>query len=81
MSERVVTSEHEGYGVVIRILENSRLIQVRHGDIPDFMPAMTMPFEYRKDSIRQAVSEGDSIHFTVTTDGIDNWITSVNVIR
>lgn len=81
LNERTVTSEHEGYGVVIRILENSRLIQVRHGDIPDFMPAMTMPFEYRADSIREVIAEGDSIRFNVATDGIDNWITSVSVIN
>lgn len=74
-------STFEAEGRVVRILENSRLLQIDHGDIDGFMPAMTMPFEYRSDSIRQAVSVGDSIHFTVSTDGIDNWITAISVIR
>ena len=74
-------SEFAGQGRVVRILENSRLLQIQHGDMEGFMPAMTMPFEYRADSIRNAVSVGDSIHFRVASDGIDNWIIEVDVIR
>jgi len=71
----------EAQGRVVRILENSRLVQIDHGDIEGFMPAMTMPFEYRTDSVRQALVVGDSIHFTVASDGIDNWVTTVRAIR
>lgn len=78
--EPVITAVYEAQGVVIRILENSRLLQIDHGDIEGFMPAMTMPFEYRSDSIRGAVQVGDSVHFGIATDGIDNWITSIQVI-
>lgn len=75
-AERPVTGEFEATGVVVRILENSRLIQIRHGDIEGFMPAMTMPFAWREDSVRQAVAVDDSIRFTIATDGVDHWITS-----
>ena len=78
--EREIT-EHEAEGTVIRILDNSRLIQIAHGDIEGFMPAMTMPFEFRADSIRAAVVEGDSVHFRIASDGIDNWIVDVTVIE
>lgn len=78
--ERPVTAEYEATGVVVRILENSRLIQIRHGDIEGFMPAMTMPFAWREDSVRSAVAVDDSIHFTIATDGVDNWITSASRI-
>lgn len=78
--ERPVT-EYEAQGRVIRILDNTRLIQIAHGDIEGFMSAMTMPFEFRADSIREAISEGDSIAFRIASDGIDNWITQVEVIR
>lgn len=71
----------EAQGRVMRILENSRLVQIDHGVIEGFMPAMTMPFEYRSDSVRQALVVGDSIHFTVASDGIDNWVTTVRAIR
>lgn len=74
-------SEYTAQGRVLRILENSRLIQVAHGDIEGFMPAMSMPFEFRADSIRAAISEGDSIHFRIASDGIDNWIVQVTVIE
>lgn len=73
---RPVTGEFAANGVVVNILENSRLIQVRHGDIEGFMPAMTMPFAWREDSVRAAIEIGDSIHFTIATDGIDHWMTS-----
>ena len=76
VTERPVTREFEATGVVVRILENSKLIQVRHGDIEGFMPAMTMPFEWREDSVRAAVAVDDSIRFTIATDGVDHWMTS-----
>ena len=78
-TESTVTATYEADGVVVRILENSRLIQIRHGDIDGFMPAMTMPFQFRADSIRAAIAVDDSIHFAIATDGIDSWITSVRV--
>lgn len=79
-AERPVTGEFEATGVVVRILENSRLIQVRHGDIEGFMPAMTMPFAWREDSVRAGLVVDDSIRFTIATDGVDNWITSASRI-
>lgn len=75
-----ITGTYEADGVVVRILENSRLIQIRHGDIEGFMPAMTMPFEFRADSIRAAIAVDDSVHFAIATDGVDSWITSIQVI-
>ncbi|MDA0377961.1 MAG: copper-binding protein [Bacteroidetes bacterium] len=78
--EADVTGRFEATGVVVRILENSRLIQIRHGDIEGFMPAMTMPFSWREDSVRAAVTVDDSIHFTIATDGVDHWITSATVL-
>lgn len=75
-TERPVTGEFAAYGVVVNILENSRLIQVRHGNIEGFMPAMTMPFAWREDPVRAAIAVDDSIHFTISTDGIDHWMTS-----
>ena len=78
--ERVV-SEYDAQGRLVRILENSRLLQIQHGDIEGFMPAMTMPFEYRADSILNAVSVGDSVHFRVASDGIDNWVIRIDVVR
>ncbi len=73
--------EHQVEGRIVRILENARLIQVAHGDVEGFMSAMTMPFEFRSADIREAVEVGDSIHFTVATDGVSNWITEVTVIE
>jgi len=72
---------HQAEGRVVAILENSRLIQIDHGDIDGFMPAMTMPFEFRADSIRAAVSVGDSVHFQIAADGIDNWLVDITVIE
>lgn len=72
---------HEAEGRVVSILENSRLIQVAHGDIEGVMPAMTMPFEFRADSIRAAVTVGDSVHFRIASNGIDNWIVEIAVVE
>jgi Cu/Ag efflux protein CusF len=80
-ADRPLTGEFEATGVVVRILDNSKLIQIRHGDIEGFMPAMTMPFAWHEDSVRASVAVEDSIRFTIATDGVDHWITSTSVIR
>jgi len=74
-------SYYEAEGRIVRILDNSRLLQINHGVIEGFMPAMTMPFEYRDEAVREGVSVGDSVHFTVATDGTFNWVTALRIVQ
>ncbi len=70
-----------GVGKVREIVADGHLAIIVHDEIPGFMTAMTMSFELREDSIRNAISNGDSISFQVSFDGIDAWISRVTVIQ
>jgi Cu/Ag efflux protein CusF len=73
-------SYFEAEGRVLRILPNIRLLEIRHGDVEGFMPAMAMPFEYRDLGQVHNISVGDSVHFTIAYDGLNARITKVKII-
>jgi Cu/Ag efflux protein CusF len=70
-----------GKGRIKDIVADGNMAIVIHDEIPGFMMGMTMPFGIREDSIREAIAVGDSIAFDVSSDGIDNWISRVTVIK
>lgn len=55
--------------------ENS--IRIAHEEIPDYMPAMVMPFSVKEKTVLKGLLPGDrvSFHLVVTED--DSWISSI----
>ncbi len=52
-------------GVVRAIFSELGVIVLTHGDIPGYMPAMTMGFRVASPKIQEAVSVGDEVRFTL----------------
>ena len=52
-------------GVVRAIFPELGVIVLTHGDIPGYMPAMTMGFRVASPKIQDAVSVGDAVRFTL----------------
>jgi Cu/Ag efflux protein CusF len=52
-------------GVVRAIFPELGVIVLTHGDIPGYMPAMTMGFRVASPKIQEAVSVGDGVRFTL----------------
>jgi Cu/Ag efflux protein CusF len=52
-------------GVVRAIFPELGVIVLTHGDIPGYMPAMTMGFRVASPKIQEAVSVGDTVRFTL----------------
>lgn len=59
------------HGVVESVAGDRSSITIRHDDIPDVMPAMTMPFVVEDPRLVEDVEAGAEIDFTiqVTDDG------------
>src|SRR5215831_696139 len=58
-------------GRVVAVDSSGRILTVAHGDVPQLMPAMTMPFQVAKneDWVFGKIAPGDHIHATlVMTD-------------
>jgi Cu/Ag efflux protein CusF len=52
-------------GVVRAIFPELGVIVLTHGDIPGYMPAMTMGFRVASPKIQEAVSVGDAVRFAL----------------
>ena len=52
-------------GVVRAIFPELGVLVLTHGEIPGFMPAMTMGFRVASPKIQEAVSVGDAVRFTL----------------
>jgi len=55
--------EYRGTGVVRAGLGDLGLIVIAHGEIPGYMPAMTMGFRVASPKIVDAVKPGDAVRF------------------
>ena len=66
------TAQHyDGIGVVVSFMADKKFVNINHETIPDFMDAMTMPFEVKDPTLLEGIQEGDSIAFRFTAaDGI-----------
>lgn len=71
---------YEGTGVVISIPPSKRHVIVRHGEIPGFMNAMTMPINVKDSILLQTVSPQDSIWFEIERIGNNAAIQKLEVI-
>jgi Cu/Ag efflux protein CusF len=52
-------------GVVRAIFPELGVLVLTHGEIPGYMPAMTMGFRVASPKIQEAVSVGDAVRFTL----------------
>jgi Cu/Ag efflux protein CusF len=57
--------EYRGTGVVRAGLPEVGILVVTHGDIPGYMPPMTMGFRTASPKILESVKPGDEVRFTL----------------
>jgi Cu/Ag efflux protein CusF len=68
-------------GVVRAIFPELGVIVLTHGDIPGYMPAMTMGFRVASPKIQEAVSVGDEVRFTIRGVLPDVAVTTIEKIK
>lgn len=61
-------------GVVRRIDAEEMRISIQHDEIPNFMPAMTMPFRVKDAAELEKVEPGDTIFFRLWVTPDESWI-------
>ncbi len=64
-------------GVIRDIPEDNKSLVVRHEEIPDFMPAMTMNFEVHDTNELRGLAVGDTIIFNIRATEEDSWIDGI----
>src|SRR5689334_11569809 len=64
-------------GLVKELKPDGKTVVVQHEEIPDYMQAMTMPFEVRNTNELDGLEPGDSISFRMLVTEKDGWIDQV----
>jgi protein SCO1/2 len=54
-----------------------RTVRITHEAIPDYMPAMTMPFEVKDVAVLNGLAPGDEVQFELAVTDDDSWIARV----
>ena len=68
-------------GKVVSIDTQGKMVNVDGEAIPDFMPAMTMPYEVKPESELQKLSPGDTITADVVVQDDKGWLENIVVTR
>lgn len=61
-------------GIIVGLVAGSKTVRIRHEEIPDYMPAMTMPFEVRNTNELAGLIVGDAVSFQMNVTETDGWI-------
>lgn len=64
-------------GMVLSVNPPSGIVKIAHEEIPDYMPAMTMPFMVRDSNLLRDLKVGDQISFTLSVTSDDSWISAI----
>jgi len=73
-SEAGPITTYEVHGVLKSFDAERHQALISHDAIPDYMPAMTMTFDLRKDNEIRDLHTGDSITFRLCVQGNEAWI-------
>lgn len=65
-------------GRVISLDVDSGIVKIAHEAIPNYMPAMTMPFLARDSNSLRGLHPGDSVTFVLTVNERDSWISGIS---
>lgn len=67
-------------GQVLAVDGVARTVQIAHEAIPDYMPAMTMPFPLKNGEILSVLSPGENVQFELDVTEKDSWISHIERI-
>src|SRR5262249_49646285 len=68
---------YQAKGVVIAVKPREKSVEIKHEEIPNFMPAMTMPFDVKDTNELAGLSPGDTVSFRMIVTDIAGWIDQI----
>ncbi len=69
------------YGRVISVDTAEQRVTVHHDAIPNYMPAMVMPFKVKDATLLKEVAAGDSIGATLAVSRTESWLETLQVLN
>lgn len=68
-------------GVVKELKPDGKTVVIRHEEVPNYMPAMTMPFEVHNTNELRGLQPGDLISFQLVVTADNGWIEHVTKLN
>ena len=68
------------HGQILAVDSAGKTVRVAHEAIPDYMPAMTMPFPVKSGDILSGFSPGENVQFELDVTENDSWISHIEKI-
>jgi protein SCO1 len=59
----------------------NKIVRITHEEIPDYMPAMTMPLNVRDTALLDGLAPGDTVMFDLAVTEDDSWIARIEKIE
>ncbi len=72
--------EFEVRGVIEEVKSQERRVVVKHEEIPNYMPAMTMPLDVKDLAELNGIAKGDEVLFRMVVTEDDGWIENIRKI-
>jgi protein SCO1/2 len=72
--------QYELTGQILSIKPERNEVVVKHDDIKNFMPAMTMPYKVKEPALLTGRKEGDLIKATLVVGEVEAYLSSLNVV-
>src|SRR6516165_10206908 len=61
-------------GLVVAVKPREKTVEIKHEEIPGYMPAMTMPFDVRDTNELAGLQPGQRVSFRLLATDTDGWI-------
>jgi protein SCO1/2 len=71
----------EVQGVLKEVKPDGRVAVIKHAAIPDYMPAMTMPFDVKTPSELEGLNPGDTLRFRLVVTETEGWIEAIRRVH
>jgi protein SCO1/2 len=64
-------------GVIVNVKPGAKEVEIKHEEIPGYMPAMTMPFDVRDANELAGLATGDTVSFRMIVTDTEGWIDQI----
>src|SRR6516162_5877992 len=68
------------HGTIRNVDIANGVLRIAHEEIPNYMPAMTMPFTVKEPALLNGLTPGDSVQFELAVTDNDSWISHVETL-
>lgn len=65
-------------GVVVSVKPREKTVEIKHEEIPNYMPGMTMPFDVKDTNELTGLAPGDPVAFRLTVTDTEGWIDRIH---